>query len=130
MNKTTHAVIAVILISSTAAIQVIAQPEHKKPVNGTIPTYQGIKTYRQNHTVVLDSMTDRQKIALMIDTYRYEKMPRNRIIGGIHLQSAPSRKAFKERIEKFKSGRKIKPLITVDLEGCIEATGKFKDFKS
>lgn len=128
--------ISVLLISSTAALHINEDNVNQKTtvpdnINGDLPTFEGIKAYEENKTIYLDSINIRQKIALNIVSYRYsQNISDGKIIGGIHLRSADSRQEFKSRINNYKEGRKIEPLVSADLEGCIEPTSSFKDFKS
>ncbi len=128
LNKSAHIILSLMLASSTAAIHIVDQGQ-QPTVQGSIPGTDSIE-FADNDTVILDSMNLRQRIALMISSYRYEAtLPENALIGGIHLQSAPSKKAFRRRTGSY-SRKKIQPLISVDLEGCIEPTSKFRDFPS
>lgn len=132
MNKYIHALITVLLISSTAGIHYMSQEQTERPqANESLPTFEGIEINQENKTVDLDSMTLRQKTAFTIVSFDYEKeINDNKIIGGMHLRAAGSKKEFKERIENNTEGRPIPPLISADLEGCIEPTSSFRDFKS
>lgn len=134
LNRAAHVVTAVILLSSTGAVQLLEEDQQLGDNNSStapIPTFEGIEINRRERTINLSSVSTRQKIAFMITSYRYEdNISESKIIGGIHLKSASSKTQFKERIERYKQGRPIKPLITADLEGCIEPTSKFRDFKS
>ena len=128
--------ITILLISSTAAIHIAGGEEFKPESNEEnsgeeLPTFEGIEKYSGNRTIDMDTMSTRQKIATMIVSYRYSSnISEDEIVGGIHLRSNPSKQAFKDRVNKYKEGRKIQPLISTDLEGCIEPTGNFRDFRS
>jgi beta-glucosidase-like glycosyl hydrolase len=134
LNKLGHVIISIMLISSTAAIHLMDGEDPDKEIEieePALPSFEGIELDRENKRMNLSSMSVRQKASLMIISYSYSReIPDDRIVGGIHLDSAASKEEFEERIEKYKEGREIKPVISADLEGCIEPTGKFRDFKS
>lgn len=131
LDKLGHLLITLMLISSTAAIHLMDEDPAEKNTEGGLPGFEGIEIYEENKTVNLESMDLRQKIGLSIVSYEYEKtIPEDKIIGGIHLGAHSSKKAFKETVNNYSSGRPIEPLITVDLEGCIEPTSEFRDFQS
>jgi len=132
LNKYIHALITVLLISSTAGLHYMSQEEVQRPqANESLPTFEGIQINQENKTVDLESMTLRQKTAFTVVSFNYEKeINKNKIVGGMHLRSAGSKREFKERIENNTEGRPIPPLISADLEGCIEPTSSFRDFKS
>lgn len=105
----------------------------KQSVNGSLPSFEGVTVYEENRTVVLDSMSVRQKAALTVVSYSYSdtqgtKVPEDKIIGGIHLVSADSKRSLKNRVESYKQNRIIEPIVSSDLEGCIGPAGSFRNF--
>lgn len=130
LNKHTHILITILLISSTSALYYTDNPSREDQVNSELPSFSGVSLDKETDTVKLESMSTRQKVALMIVSTSYEsEIDDSKILGGVHLSAAKSKEEFKDRIENYKENRKIKPLITVDLEGCVTPADSFKDFK-
>ncbi len=130
MNKYTHLLITLLLVSSTSALYYSDTQQGQRNGNATLPSFEGIEINETSKTVNLDSMSTRQKAALMIVSTSYEEnVSEDRIVGGVHLSAAESKEEFKTRIQGYRAGRPIEPLITVDLEGCITPADSFRYFK-
>ncbi len=129
MNKYTHVFITLLLISSTSALYYSDAQQDQSSVNATLPSFEGIEMNETSKTVSLSSMSTRQKAALMIVSTSYKKnVSDDRIVGGVHLSAADSKEEFRYRIESYREGRAIEPMITVDLEGCITPADSFQHF--
>jgi beta-glucosidase-like glycosyl hydrolase len=132
LNKHAHLVLTLLLISSTSALYFSDEQEKKTDArNATLPSFEGIELNKSGKTVNLDSMTTRQKAALLIVSTSYESnVSDNRIVGGVHLSAAKSEEEFNERVASYREGRLIEPLITIDLEGCITPADSFRSFRA
>lgn len=85
----------------------------------------------QNNVLDFKSLTLRQKIAQMVITYakpENNKALNKMLIGGIFLDTQPSKKDFQKIINKFKKDSKIPLFISVDLEGCKNPFKNFQEF--
>ncbi len=85
----------------------------------------------EQNRLSLDSLTLEQKIAQMIivagnsrNLIAWKKMQ----LGGIHLFAQKDEALFRETIQQFQAGMSIPFLVTVDLEGCQNPFGTFKEF--
>ncbi|MFH1408875.1 MAG: glycoside hydrolase family 3 N-terminal domain-containing protein, partial [Nanoarchaeota archaeon] len=82
-------------------------------------------------TVILESLTLKQKIAQMVIAYGNEETikPFQRMaVGGIHLAALPSYDDYTDRINDYQQDAPLPMFITVDLEGCINAMENLHPF--
>ncbi len=87
----------------------------------------------ENNTIVLDSLTLRQKIAQMIvvrgDNTKNLKLNKFNI-GGVFFDRQESEQDYTEIIERYREGSEINLFITTDLEGFYNPFSSFESFQS
>lgn len=86
-----------------------------------------------NQEIKLSDLSLRQKIAQMLLVYaklENKDWIINNNIGGIWMPAQETYTQFKSKIDYFQSDAKIKLLIAVDLEGCINPFANFQEFQN
>ncbi len=85
----------------------------------------------EGNVIKLDSMSLEQKIAQMLvvhgSSHNFEAW-KSMQIGGIHIFALENADLYKEIIQKYQSESQIPLLVSVDLEGCWNPFGNFRNF--
>ncbi|HIH10938.1 TPA: hypothetical protein HA241_02010 [Candidatus Woesearchaeota archaeon] len=85
----------------------------------------------EGNIIYLDSLTLEQKIAQMVVVHGapWNLKPWKALqLGGIHLFALEKKELYPETIEQFQEGMTIPFFVSVDLEGCLNPFGNFKNF--
>lgn len=146
MNKKYHEAATFLLILGIITVQAVGQITNEKDSdakvivnttdniskNNDLTGYQEIELYQKNKTIYLDSIELKQKIGLMTQTWRLDqgRISQDDIMGGFHLGGLGSKDSTTEVIRSYKQDRPIKPLISMDLEGCGNPISGFMKSKS